>query len=398
MNQTTIDGGEDDRAAATPPGPSPVNFRIDPEARAIHAVVAIAVGFVALALSGLAALWLGGEHAGLAGWTLVASAVVYAVLTAVACLVPRPLDGDGLSLDLAGLTVTRAGVDRRWPWRNLGNFSLSARPYLAGWFLGRRISIGVPASPPSTPAADGARRESTILHIAGDYLAPDHEIAGALSAFRDHRAGYPMPDESGVRVPGGTFHLRDQHARTAKTRNAAISGIFSWVIVYAAAAAVGGLYDGWQAFLDHWTDPLSHPLILTVATLFVPYDIWSGVRKFTPAGNHLQVDADGVGLAIEGRRRRWRWDSVSAPEIQEASETEGATRRCIVFIARHDGFSSSPQTTPGLLPAALRFIVEDIYDAPLETIVGQMAEFRAGFRSDPVPTAATAPGAVPLPT
>ena len=398
MSQTIVHASEEDLTAGTTDGLPPKYFSLDPEARTVRAVAGLLAVFLGLALFGLAALWLGEEHAGLAGWSLVTSAGVYVVLAFVACLLPRPSDGDGLSLDSNGLTLIRAGHHCHWPWSDLGDFTIATRSRLAGWFLGGRILIRIPAMPRPTPTVDSARQEATTLCIAGDHLATDDQIANALAAFRDHEVGPLTSDDSHVRSPSGIYHLRDQGTRTVKTRTVPISGLVSWVSVYATASVIGGLYDGWQAFVGHWTDPLSHPIILTVATLFVPYDIWSGLRKLAPAGNHLQVDADGLLLEVDGRRRRWRWDSVSAPEIQEASGADGATRRCIVFIARHDGFSSGPQTTPGLLPAALRFIVEDIYDAPLETMVGRMAEFRAGFRSDPVATAANVPGAVPLPT
>lgn len=401
MNQTTIVSGEDDKAAAAVDGLTSVRFSPDLEARAGRAVMGLLFVFVGVAGVGLVALWLGEAGAKFAGGALVASAVVYLVLAIVACLMPRPLDSDGLSMDPHGLTVTRAGADRRWSWRDLGKFSIAHRAGLAGRLLGRQISIHIPALVPdlqsSTTTSDPALREATILRIAGDYLASDDEIAHALLAFRDHAAGPSAPDALRQRRSSRTYHPRDQAARTVKTRTVAISGVVSWVCVYAAASAVGGLYDGWQAFIDHWTDPLSHPIILTVAMLFVPYDIWSGLRKSAPAGNQLRIDADGLVLAVEGRRRRWRWDAVSAPEIQEVSGPDGETGRCIAFIARHDGLSSGPQATPGLLPAALRIDIDDIYDSPLESMLGEMAGFRAGFQFESVATGAAAPGAVPLP-
>ncbi len=370
MDQTGIDQPAGRCGTADGAGASAIRFRPDPEAAALRAALWLGLVFAVLASVALAALWL--------DWAIAAGAVAatLAMLAAAAAALvamPRPATGDGLALDREGLTLTRSGRRDRWLWRDLGDFTIETRSGLAGRLFGDQVVICKAGTGPH-----GSRRR----RIAGSCLASPHEIAATVAAYRDHAAGRGTPGPAGEPGSHARFHLADQGGRREKTLTLAIAAVIGMVIVYGAAAAVGGLFDGWDAFVGYWTDPMSHRVLLTVVIGWAAYDLWVWQRKLPAATNQLVFDATGLVIVSEGRRRCWRWDLVSEPEIQHLPEPEDGKSRRILFIARHDGLSRDGTVQPGLLPGAVRIAIDDLYDAPLETIAERFRAFRARAQSE----------------
>lgn len=394
MIQTGLDAPDIGGPVEGQAGSPPIVFRRDPEAAVLRATLWSLWVYSGVALGGLVGLWFGPE---VAVWALGVLAGVYGAAAIAACAMPRPAQGDNLSLDGEGLTLTGAGRADRLRWCDMDDFIVDQRSRLACRLLGPGLVIRIPAAPGLAPTTGVPPQPAKTLRISGGYLASQEEMADALAAFRGRAVGYQVSRDQHFRRTVPTFHLRDQGARSSKTRTEAITDVVGTSCFYLAASGVRGLAEGWDAFFSFWTDPLSHPIALAGVLILALWDLWSRQRKLRPAANALRLDPERLMVAKDGRRRQWRWDAVAEPEIQEEAEPDGNITRRIVFIARHDGLSSNGAVPPGLLPGAVRIAIDDLYDAPLEAIIGRIAALRAGSRSESAAAVGSAPQSVPLP-
>lgn len=397
MIQTPSDDAGLGNLAATGPGEMTAVFRRNPEAAAIRTAVCLMSIVAALTVPGLLALWIAPEETTFIGWTLATACGVFIVAVILVCAMPRPSADDGLILHAEGLTRVRSGQRLQWRWNDLGDFAIARRNAVAGWLFGQTVSIEIPAISDGSQA-DGAKpRRRETFRLGGGYLASLDAIAATLAAYRDGATGQRLGDVHRIGDACGVFDLRDQKKRSLETRSAMIWSVLGGLGCYAGAAVVNGLMDGWSGFVGFWTDPMSERVVLTMSSLWALFLVGLGLRFALLAGNRLCVDTEGLTLAVGGRRRRWLWDLVAAAEIYEASELEDDEPRRIVFIARHDGFSKDGAVPSGLRPGAVRVVIDDLYDAPLETIVDRMNALRE--RALAVATAQETPvGPVPLPT
>lgn len=381
MNQTDVDQSAGNYRSMGDVGASAIHFRLDPEAAALRTVLWLGLAFAGVASVALAALWF--------DWAIAAAAVagslaILAMAAAALVAMPRPAPHDGLTLDREGLTQTQAGRQDRWLWSDLGDFTIETRSGIVGRLFGDRVVIRKAAA-----GSSGHR----VRRIIGSCLASPHEIAATVAAFRDHAAGHGKGDLAEADGLHASFHLADQTGRREKTVTLANTATIGNVVVYGIAAAIGGFFhgiaaairghiDGWDAFVGYWIDPISHPIPLTMVIGCAAFDLWSWQQKLPTASNCMVFDATGLFIVSEGRERRWRWDLVSEPEIHDLPDSESSEGRRILFIARHDGMSHDGTLRSGLLPGAVRVAIDDLYDAPLETIAERFSEFRAKAQSE----------------
>lgn len=362
MNQTELD------VTAGPPGETPdagapgIVFRPDPEAAALRTVLWMAFAFAGPATLALVAVWL--------DWAIAQAAVpaslgVLAAAAAALLAMPRPADSDALVLDRDGLTLTQAGRRERWTWSELGDFAIETRSGLAGRLIGERVVI---------------RKGPQRRRLIGSCLASPEEIAEQLAAYRDRAMGRDAVNPSEAPISSTRFNLADQFSRREKTMNAATAALVGVAIVWGVSAGVAGLTRGWDAFVSYWIDPMSQRVPLTLLIGFAAYDLWIWLRRLPIAANQMIFEASGLVIASEGQRRRWRWELVSEPEIQDLPESDDGKDRRIVFFARHDGISRDGTLPAGLRDGAVRIVIDDLYDASLETIVARFNAFRAGAR------------------
>lgn len=370
MNQTELDATAGPSRETPAAGAPSIVFRPDPEAAALRTVLWLGLAFAGPAALALVAVWL---DLAIAQAAVPASLGMLAAAAAALLAMPRPANSDALMLDRDGLTLTQAGRRARWTWRELGDFAIETRSGLAGRLIGERVVIRKAEIGP-----DGPQRR----RLTGDCLASPEEIAEQLAAYRDRAMGRGPVDAAEARCSSTRFNLSDQSGRRDKAMNAAIAALVGMIVVYSVAAGVGGLTRGWDAFLSYWNDPMSQRVPLTLLIGWAAYDLWIWQRKLPMVANQVIFDASGLVIVSEGQRRRWRWDLVSEPEIHDPPESDDENDRRIVFIARHDGLSRDGTLPSGLRDGAVRIVIDDLYDASLETIVARFNAYRAGTRID----------------
>ena len=384
MTQTQLDVTAGNQQQTPDAGASGILFRPDPEAAALRAALWLGLAFVGPASVALVAVWL--------DWAIAEAAVaaslgMLAAAAAALVAMPRPADGDGLMLDRDGLMLIRAGRQVRWHWRDLGDFAIETRSGLAGRLFGDRVVIRKAESGP-----EGIQRR----RLTGSCLASPEEIAQELAACRDRGIGQGPSDAAETHPSSTRFNLADQTGRRDKAMTVAIAALVGVIVVYGVAAAVGGLTRGWDAFVSYWIDPMSQQVPITLLIGWAAYDLWSWQRKLATAANQVVLSTAGLEIVSEGKRRRWRWDMVSEPEIHDVPDSDDSKDRRIVFIGRHDGMSRDGALPSGLRDGAVRIAIDDLYDASLETIAGRFSAFRAATRVE-VPVDAGQQEPSPLP-
>ena len=338
----------------------PIIFARDRESVVLRIVRVVLAFARAGALVGIVTLWAEDEPYRYAPWILLGVVGLQVAALVASLLAPRPAEGDGMILDGEGLRLVAGRRAKRLGWDALARARVQARGVVARVLLGPRIVLR---------QSDGPGR----LPIDGGFLDTQDDMAAVLEAAC--RQGPGVLSATDLRPT--VFHQRDHEERHPRIVATLVGAPILLIAFMAGASAVDGVMDGWDAFLAFWRDPLSHPIVLTVAFGFMVYDGWSGLRKHGARANLLRLDAGGLSLVKNGSRRRWLWDEVTALDLHEEAAPKGNDLvRFLAFTARHDGLSPARVVPPGAIPAAPRCRIDDLYAAPLPAIVEAMAGWR----------------------
>jgi hypothetical protein len=305
--------------------------------------------------------------------------------------------GNFLQITDEGLTWTsRLTMIRQWKWQDISSFEVrdgGAKKSSGGrtiafmaaddgkLFRGMGLSSLLLARPAS-PGLQSFAMDDT-------YDAPIDRIADHLNASRD-RALADTPPSRIIEFPAaGTLGSDGQPinfqqdiqglGRMGVVGWALAFGCLVWVPVIAVLGfpfEVSGGMEGWAQSPGQW---LGRFLVMLVPIALIA-EILFLMREIMPADNALALDEYGMTLTRGGRKKVWAWRDLSDFAV-EARQVLGLFGRRGVVVFKAPGgrdlrsrFLRWCYRLTGHAPA---FVLEDVYNTPIDDIAAVLNRYRA---------------------
>lgn len=302
---------------------------------------------------------------------------------------PRPSTRDQLRLDEQGLTRTRGSRTRRWSWAEVSDFRLHGYLHPASLVLGRSISFRVPDDDRRFALPALVNRILFFGHnaaIGDNYLSDIRDLAAGLNHWRNMALGQVSRAANARRSrtpfsPTGpaVFFNREKLRDSGKLRRALGLALLSLVGTLGALAIVSAVDI--EDLPAKFEDLAQSPMLLAglpVAAVGVFFTVFEAMGRDAASQNLVVLSSGGLQLRRNGERQHWLWHEVAEPELRRMPGTAmpGGSAQAISFVATHNGKRPGKSPDGGPLPAAAVHSLEDVYDAPLDEIVGQMRAWR----------------------
>ncbi|NNG05324.1 MAG: hypothetical protein HKM95_14665 [Inquilinus sp.] len=305
--------------------------------------------------------------------------------------------GNFLQITDEGLTWSRRlTAIRQWKWQDISSFEVrdGADRKSSG---GRAIAfmaaddgkpfrgMGLSSALLVRPASPG------LLSFTFDdtYDAPLDRIAEHLNASRD-RALADTPPERIIEAPSAKSAGYDGRPVNFQqdVQSMGRMGVVGWALAFGCVVwlpaivilgfpfEVPGGMEGWAQSPGQWLLRFLSmlPMIAIIAELLFL------MREIMPADNALTLDRYGLTLTRGGRKKVWAWRDLSDFAV-DARKVLGlfGPRGVVVFEAPggHDLRSRFLRWCYRLTGHAPAFVIEDVYNTPIDDIASVLNRYRA---------------------
>lgn len=305
--------------------------------------------------------------------------------------------GNFLQITDEGLTWSRRlTVIRHWKWQDISSFQL--RDGAGGKSSGSRAiafmaaddgkpfrNMGLSSALLARPASPG------LMSFTFDdtYDAPLDRIAEHLNASRD-RALADTPPERIIEFPSARSVEYDGQPINFQQDIQGLGrvGVVGWALAFGCVVwlpaivilgfpfEISGGMEGWAQSPGQWLQRFSFmlvPIVMIAVLLFL-------MREIMPADNALTLDKYGMTLTRGGRKKVWVWRDLSDFAI-DARKVLGlfGPRGVVVFEGPggRDLRSRFLRWCYRLTGHAPAFVIEDVYNTPIDDIAAVLNRYRA---------------------
>jgi hypothetical protein len=314
-------------------------------------------------------------------WLYFAATAACGLLFAMSLLWKSPARNFVL-LDDVGLTTAFMGMRRRWQWRSLESAEVeqtgaplkTVKLSVSGTFgWGDRFMLLFANALASSSRA--------TIRLPDFFEVPVEEVAARIDEYRsaalgESRAGEDPREPRRPVVPAGDEAIVFERSTAIYSRLRIVEYVsYALVVPLVGALAYLAYLDADGSWPDLW--PAGATFIGIALLMFVVSTVLQR-RLFKPDLNNLRLDADGLAYLRAGKSLRWPWGDVSAFDLRLASSKRLlGRRRFITFAAPGNDWTWHLVRYVYALPKhPPLFIIEDVYESPLDEIAATLNEYR----------------------